>query len=165
MIGRRVAIGKINAALTRFAHRSVLMSEEQTATPPAQPAAKKAKPPALEDKPFQEFVQVDLLPAVRQALSDRGLADLDLQFVEAPLPVVGDRCWQLQGSWANGQRRFLLGFTEENLTAPKVFTLADGKAAPATLEAFLGDERKITLPLLLNRILSRLNGQKWLEQN
>ncbi|ABB57938.1 DUF2996 domain-containing protein [Synechococcus elongatus] len=144
------------------------MSEEQVVPTPeaaAKPAAKKEKPPALEDKPFKEFVQTDLLPAVQQALSDRGLADLDLQFVEAPLPVTGDRCWQLQGSWAKGQRRFLLGFSEESLTAPKVFSLADGKATPATLEAFLGDERKITLPLLLNRILSRLNGQKWLEQN
>lgn len=141
------------------------MSEEQTAPTPTQAATKPAKPPALEDKPFQEFVQVDLLPAVQQALNERGLADLKLQFVEAPLPVTGDRCWQLQGSWAKGQRRFLLGFTAENLTAPKVFSLADGKAAPATLEAFLGDERKITLPLLLNRILSRLDGQKWLGQN
>lgn len=144
------------------------MAEEQATPTPAaaQPAAaKKEKPPALEDKPFREFVQVDLLPAVQKALSDRGLTDLRLEFVEAPLPVIGDRCWQLQGSWAKGQRRFLVGFTQESLTAPKVFSLADGKATPATLEAFLGDERKITLPLLLNRILSRLNGQKWLQQN
>jgi hypothetical protein len=36
-------------------------------------AAKKEKPPAVEDKPFAEFIEQDYLPALKKALGSQGL--------------------------------------------------------------------------------------------
>jgi hypothetical protein len=33
------------------------------------------------------------------------------------------------------------------------------------LESFLIDEKRMSLPLLVSRLLQRLNGQKWLGRN
>ena len=51
------------------------------------------------------------------------------------------------------------------LKAPRYFYLADKGAQPSTIEQFMGDERKITLDLLVLYTLQRLNGQKWLGRN
>jgi hypothetical protein len=142
---------------------------DETPTPapaaPAPAAAKKEKPPAKEDKPFREFVTQDLIPGIQTSLEKGGITDLKLSFEEQPLPVTGDRCWQIRGIWAGGQRRFLIGFSQENLTAPKVFALAEGGVEPSLLEAFLIDEKKITLDLITFWVSRRLNGQKWLGLN
>lgn len=133
-------------------------------TPPTS-AAKKEKPPALEDKPFSEFIDAHFLPALNQALTEKGLTDLNLQFVEDSLPTQSGKCWQVKATWQQGVRSFLVGFPEESITGVKVFACADGKTKPTSLEAFLGDERKITLDLLVFGVLRRLNGQKWLGLN
>ena len=63
---------------------------------------------------------------------------------------------------AAGQRSFLVGFPEQSISGVKVFACAEGKTKPTDLEAFLSDERKITLDLLVFGVLRRLNGQRWL---
>lgn len=152
------------------------MSEEKAPSPapeaPAAPeaakpaaAAKKEKPPALEEKPFAEFIQQHFLPSLQEALSSKGLTDLSLRFEEAPLPVLGDRCWQIQGQWGQNQRCFVLGFVQNDISAPKVFALAEGEAQPSVIEPFLGDEKKMTLNLLVGGVSQRLNAQKWLQRN
>lgn len=140
--------------------------EAPTAPEAAKPAAAKAaKPPALEEKPFAEFIQQHFIPALQDALQKQGLADLTLRFEEAPLPVLGDRCWQVQGQWNVNQRCFVLGFAENSISGPKVFALAEGGSQPSVIEAFLGDEKKITLNLLVGGVSQRLNAQKWLQRN
>ncbi len=44
------------------------------------PKAKKEKAPALEDKPFADFVQQDYLPALKNSLAEQGIQNLDLTF-------------------------------------------------------------------------------------
>lgn len=145
------------------------MPDEQPVTPEitAAPAtkAKKEKPPALEDKPFAEFIQEHYLPSLREALSAKGIQDLSLIFERGALPSVGGDCWQVKGIWAEGQRRFLVGFAKEDINSTKVFAYADGGVAPSYLEPFLGDERKMSLILMVARLVQRLDGQKWLTRN
>ncbi|WP_404799847.1 DUF2996 domain-containing protein [Anabaenopsis elenkinii] len=135
--------------------------------PPAK-AAKKEKPPAVEDKPFVEFMQQHYLPTLQKAIAEQGVEDLQLSFAKQKLPIAGfqsaEECWQVIGSWQNGQRQFNVYFPEESITGKKGFSCNEGKK-PSTLESFLIDERKITLDLLVFGLVQRLNGQKWLGRN
>ncbi|CEJ42449.1 DUF2996 domain-containing protein [Umezakia ovalisporum] len=132
------------------------------------PAAKKEKPPAVEDKPFVEFMQQDYLPSLQTAIAQQGVPDLQLSFAKQKVPIVGfhsaEECWQVIGSWQNGQRQFNLYFPDENITGRKGFSCNEGRK-PSTLESFLIDERKITLDLLVFGLVQRLNSQKWLGRN
>jgi len=133
------------------------------AAPPAAAAAK-AKPPALEDKPFAEFVAADLLPALAREIQAYGGPAPELAFVEGAMPVVGGPCWMVQGSLP-GERRFWLCFTGADISSAKTVAVSESGGEPSLLESFLIDERKITLPLLVSRLVQRLNGQKWLGAN
>lgn len=139
--------------------------------PAAQAAAKpatapaKEKPPKPEDKPFSEFMQQDYVPSLKQALEAKGLSDLALTFSKRNFSPVGQDCWQVQGSWAKGQRQFVVAFPDESIGGKKAFAYADGGATPSDVEPFLGDERRMTLELMVFGVVQRLNGQKWLERN
>ncbi|MEY3335045.1 MAG: hypothetical protein RLZZ176_3350 [Cyanobacteriota bacterium] len=134
------------------------MAEETTKTPaaseePAAKATKKEKPPALEDKPFQEFMQQHYLPALQEAITKEGVPDVKLTFAKQKYSIIGfnsaEECWQVVGSWQGGQRQFNVYFPEENIQGKKGFSCNEGKK-PSTLESFLIDERKITLDLLVS---------------
>ena len=137
------------------------------------PAAKKAeKPPKPEDKPFNEFMEQDYLPSLKAAMAKAGVDDLTLEFAKRKLDLVGqsdtEPYWQVQGQWeaaGEGQRQFNVAFIDENITGQKVFTLASNGGKPSTVEQFMGDERRITLDLLVGYTVQRLNGQKWLTRN
>ncbi|MBD2665264.1 hypothetical protein B6N60_00141 [Richelia sinica FACHB-800] len=136
--------------------------------PAAAKAPKKEKAPSVEDKPFEEFMQQDYLPALQQAIAQQGVSDLQLAFGKQKYPIVGfdsaEECWQVIGSWQSGQRQFNVYFPEADIQGKKGFSCNEGKK-PSTLESFLIDERKITLDLLVSRLVYRLNGQKWLGRN
>jgi hypothetical protein len=130
-------------------------------------AAKKEKAPAVEDKPFMEFMEQDYVPALKSAIATLGVRDLELSFSKQEIPIRGMKlgeCWQVAGTWQNGYRQFNLYFPEENIQGKKAFSCNEGKK-PSTLESFLIDERKVTLDMLVSRLLYRLNGQKWLGRN
>ncbi|MDH6060921.1 DUF2996 domain-containing protein [Chrysosporum bergii ANA360D] len=132
------------------------------------PAGKKEKAPSVEDKPFVEFMEQHYLPSLQTAMAEQGVQDLQLSFAKQKLPIAGfqsaEECWQVIGSWQNGQRQFNLYFPDENITGRKGFSCNEGKK-PSTLESFLIDERKITLDLLVFGLVQRLNSQKWLGRN
>ncbi len=160
-----------NAAKPPAAQKAAAAKKEAPADGEAKaekkPAAKKEKAPAVEDKPFLEFMEQDYVPALQKAIATEGVRDLSLKFAKQPIPLKGvqlGECWQVAGSWQNGNRQFNLYFPEENIQGKKVFSCNEGKA-PSTLESFLIDERKVTLDMLVSRLVYRLNGQKWLGRN
>ena len=131
---------------------------------PAEKPAKAAKPPKPEDKPFEAFIQDDLLPVIQKELTGHGITPSVLELREGERPVVGGRCWMVYGELPPG-RRFWLCFDQADITSGKTITLADPGTEPSLLESFLIDEKRITLALLQSRLLQRLNGQKWLGGN
>ena len=131
---------------------------------PANKPAAKPKPPKPEDKPFPEFIDTLFLPAVAKQLSESGITADRLERVEGDRPVVGGRCPMVVGDLPGG-RRFWLCFAKEDINSGKVIALADPGSDPTLLESFLIDERRMSLPLLVSRLLQRLNGQKWLGSN
>jgi hypothetical protein len=135
-------------------------------------AKKKEKPPKLEDKPFNEFMEQHYLPSLKEAMAKEGIEDLSLEFAKRKLEVIGqsgdDPYWQVQGQWTEegeGDRKFNIAFIDEDISGQKVFTLASNGKVPSTVEQFMGDERRITLDLMVLYTLQRLNGQKWLTRN
>jgi hypothetical protein len=139
---------------------------ESTKSPETAGAAAKpaAKPPAPEDTPFNEFVPSLLIPALAKEIQSYGGPEPSLSFSQGPMPVIGSDCWMVVGSLP-GERRFWLCFTGPSITAAKTVLVAEAGAEPSLVESFLIDERKITLPLLVSRLVQRLNGQKWLGAN
>ena len=135
--------------------------------PPAK--AKKEKPPAVEDKPFNEFIEQEYVPALKKAFAKEGIEDVELSFVKDKIQIPGlskaDVCWQVAGSWKNGQRQFQVYFPGEDINKQKAFSWSTNGAKPSTLESFMIDERKVTLDLLVLYTIQRLNGQKWLSRN
>ncbi|MCU0565523.1 MAG: DUF2996 domain-containing protein [Oculatellaceae cyanobacterium Prado106] len=130
-------------------------------------AEKKEKAPAIEDKPFADFIQQDYLPALQTALTQQGIQNLELTFAKQPIPLAGfnqmDECWQVIGRW--GGRQFNIYFMGDNLDSPKGFSCAEAGTHPSIVEPFLIDERKITLGLLVFGVYQRLFAQKWLAKN
>ncbi len=134
---------------------------------PAAKAPKKEKAPAVEDKPFVEFMQQYYLPALKAAIASSGVSDIQLNFAKQKIPIIGfenEDCWQVVGSLQNNARKFNLYFPEEDIQGKKGFSCNEGQKA-STLESFLIDERKITLDLMVFGAVQRLNGQKWLALN
>ena len=147
------------------------MAEETNKKPAEAKAktAKKAKPPKLEDKPFNEFIEQHFTPALKEALVSEGIEDINLNFAKETIPIKGvsqnEPCWQIIGTWANGNRQFNVYFPDEDITGQKAFSYATDGKQPSTIESFMIDERRITLDLMVLYTLQRLNGQKWLTRN
>ena len=131
---------------------------------PATPAAAKAKPPAPEEQPFESFVPQLLLPALAKEIESYGGAAPTLAFEQGSMPVVGSDCWMVKGELP-GARRFWLCFTAADINAAKTVAVAEAGSDPSLLESFLIDEKKMSLALLVSRLVQRLNGQKWLGPN
>jgi hypothetical protein len=136
----------------------------------AQPEpAKKPKKPDVEDKPFIEFIEENFNPALKSALADKGITDLELLFQKASIPIEGiednQEYWQVIGNWQGGQRQFNIYFLDEDIKGKKAFSCTSNGEKTSTIESFMIDERKVTLDLMLLYTLQRLNGQKWLAKN
>jgi hypothetical protein len=130
---------------------------------------KKEKPPAVEAKPFTEFIEQDYLPALTQALVEKGVTDLHIALEQAKIAVKGfensPACSQVIGSWADGKRQFNIYFFEDSIQGKRAISCVDRASTSSTIESFLIDERKITLDLLVSGLVLRLNSQKWLLRN
>ncbi len=146
------------ATSTQPEAKATATSTEVKAAPP------KAKPPVPEDKPFDVFVPESLLPALVKEIEAYGGPAPELVLEQGAMPVVGADCWMLRGSLP-GERRFWLCFTRPDISSAKTIALAEGSASPSLLESFLIDEKKMTMSLLVSRVVQRLNAQKWLGPN
>ena len=125
---------------------------------------KPVKPPKLEDKPFDEFINNHLIPGLKSSIENKGVSVIDIKLIQGSRPVVGGNCWMVFCEISE-QRRFWLCFNKEILTSDKTILLAESNSDPSVVESFLIDEKKTTLPLLISRVLQRLNGQKWIGAN
>lgn len=126
-----------------------------TEAAPKKAAAKKQKPPAVEDKPFADFIQQDYLPALESAFAEQSIDDLTLGFADN----------QVTGSWQDGQRQFAVYFPQGDIKKQRAFSWSTRKGSSGIIEPFLIDERKITLNLLVFGVIQRLNAQKWFGNN
>ncbi len=164
-----VPVAKTAGKKAKPAATAVTASALDPATPEQSVPAKKEKPPAVEAKPFTEFIQQDYLPALTQALVEKGVTDLQIALEQAKISVKGFEtapvCSQVIGSWDGGKRQFNIYFFEDNIQGKRAISCVERASKSSTIESFLIDERKITLDLLVSGLVLRLNSQKWLLRN
>lgn len=118
----------------------------------------------IEKKPFNEFIEDHLLPSLIKELKERGLEVTNIKLKNTSRPIAGDKCWVISCE-IKDICNFWLSFEKNDISSPKSISLCKSDQKPSVIESFLIDEKKITLKLIISRILQRLNGQKLLGFN
>ena len=120
---------------------------------------KQKKELPIEKKPFLEFVNEFLLPSITKEFGERGLQVEKIHLENTYRPVAGDKCWVIYCE-IKDICNFWLSFEKDDISSLKSISLSKPSQKPSVIESFLIDEKRITLPLIISRILQRLNGQK-----
>ena len=113
----------------------------------------------IEKKPFNEFINDHLLPSLIQEFKVRGFEIADINLKNTSRPIAGDKCWVIFCE-IKDICNFYLSFEKEDISSLKSISLCKSDQKPSVIESFLIDEKRITLKLIISRILQRLNGQK-----
>ena len=126
------------------------------------PKPKKELP--IEKKPFQEFVNVHLIPSLIEVINQRGLEINYIDLQNTNRPIAGDKCWVINCE-IKDTCNFWLSFEKDDISSLKSISLSKPNQTPSIIESFLIDEKRITLKLIISRVLQRLNGQKLIGVN
>ena len=126
------------------------------------PKPKKEIP--IEKKPFQEFINIHLIPALIEEINQRGLEVNNINLKNTNRPIAGDKCWVINCE-IKDTCNFWLSFEKEDISSLKSISLSKPNQKPSIIESFLIDEKRITLKLIISRVLQRLNGQKLIGVN
>ena len=129
---------------------------------------KKEEPPKkdipIEKKPFQEFVNLHLIPTLKDEFNQRGFQIENINLKNTIRPIAGDKCWVISCE-IKDVCNFWLSFEKEDISSSKSISLSKPNQKPSIIESFLIDEKRITLKLITSRITQRLNGQKLIGVN
>jgi len=138
------------------ASKIVLKNEIDT---PDKPITKPKKELPLEKKPFQEFINLHLIPSLTEEINQRGLEINYINLTNTNRPIAGDKCWVINCD-IKDTCNFWLSFEKDDISSLKSISLSKPNQQPSIIESFLIDEKRITLKLIISRVLQRLNGQK-----
>ena len=105
-----------------------------------------------------------LIPEIKNQFKLIGKEVNNINLQKTNRPIAGDICWVIYCE-INDTCNFWLSFEKDDITSLKSFSLCKNYEKPSIIESFLIDEKKITLKLIISRILQRLNGQKLIGAN
>ena len=131
---------------------------------PVKKVPKPIKELPIEKKPFQEFVNVHLIPSLIEEINQRGLEINYINLQNTNRPIAGDKCWVINCE-IKDTCNFWLSFEKDDISSLKSISLSKPNQTPSIIESFLIDEKRITLKLIISRVLQRLNGQKLIGVN
>ena len=131
---------------------------------PVKPVTKPKKELPIEKKPFQEFINIHLIPALMEEINQRGLKVNNINLTNTNRPIAGDKCWVINCE-IKDTCNFWLSFEKDDISSLKSISLSKPNQKPSIIESFLIDEKRITLKLIISRVLQRLNGQKLIGVN
>ena len=131
---------------------------------PAKTISKPKKELPIEKKPFQEFINNHLIPSLIQEINQRGLEVNNINLENTNRPIAGDKCWVINCE-IKDTCNFWLSFEKDDISSLKSISLSKPNQKPSIIESFLIDEKRITLKLIISRVLQRLNGQKLIGVN
>ena len=131
---------------------------------PAKTISKPIKELPIEKKPFQEFINIHLIPSLIEEINQRGLEVNNINLENTNRPIAGDKCWVVNCE-IKDTCSFWLSFEKEDISSSKSISLSKPSQKPSIIESFLIDEKRITLKLIISRVMQRLNGQKLIGVN
>ena len=132
--------------------------------PQSKPIPKPQKELPVEKKPFQEFINFHLIPSFIEEIKKRGLEVNNINLKNTNRPITEDKCWVINCD-IKDTCSFWLSFEKEDISSLKSISLSKPNQKPSIIESFLIDEKRITLKLIISRVLQRLNGQKLIGVN
>ena len=141
---------------------NVETNNDKTAPNKNIPKPKKELP--IEKKPFQEFINTHLIPTLIEEINQRGLKIININLENTNRPIAGDKCWVISCE-IEDTCNFWLSFEKEDISSLKSISLSKPNHKPSIIESFLIDEKRITLKLIISRVLQRLNEQKLIGVN
>ena len=151
----------INNSINNLASKVEIKGEIDS---PKKIITKPKKELPIEKKPFQEFVNYYLIPAFIEEINQRGFEINHINLKNTNRPIAGDKCWVIICEIKN-TCSFWLSFEKEDISSLKSISLSKPNQKPSIIESFLIDEKRITLKLIISRVLQRLNGQKLIGVN
>ena len=157
-------INKLNSGGNETSNSDKLNVQKNDNNPTIQNIPKQKKELPIEKKPFQEFINIHLIPSLEEEIKQRGLAINNINLKNTNRPIAGDKCWVIYCEIKN-TCNFWLSFETEDISSLKSISLSKPNQKPSIIESFLIDEKRITLKLIISRILQRLNGQKLIGVN
>ena len=131
---------------------------------PVKPITEPKKELPIEKKPFQEFINIHLIPALSDEINQRGFEINNINLKNTNRPIAGDICWVINCE-IKDTCNFWLSFEKDDISSLKSISLAKPNQKPSIIESFLIDEKRITLKLIISTLLQRLNGQKLIGVN
>ena len=143
------------------ASKIVMKNEIDT---PDKPITKPIKELPVEKKPFQEFINLHLIPSLTEEINQRGLEINNINLTNTNRPIAVDKCWVINCE-IKDTCNFWLSFEKDDISSLKSISLSKTNQKPSIIESFLIDEKRITLKLIISRVLQRLNGQKLIGVN
>lgn len=150
---------KVNEETSNKLNKGI--NNEKTSTPLK---VKPKKEVPIEKKPFNEFINDHLLPSIIQEFNVRGFEVEEINLKNTSRPIAGDKCWIIYCE-IKDICNFWLSFEKDDISSVKSISLSKTNQKPSVIESFLIDEKRITLKLIISRILQRLNGQKLIGTN
>ena len=126
------------------------------------PKPKKELP--IEKKPFQEFINDHLIPSLKEEINQRGFEVNNINLKNTNRPIAGDKCWVINCE-IKDTCNFWLSFEKDDISSFKSISLSKPNQKPSIIESFLIDEKRISLKLIISRVMQRLNGQKLIGVN
>ena len=150
--------------LTTKSNANINNPKEISTPTPVKAKTKPVKEPPIEKKPFLEFVNDYLIPEIKNVFKLKGKDVNKIYLKKTHRPIAEDICWVIYCE-INETCNFWLSFEKDDITSLKSFSLCKNYEKPSIIESFLIDEKKITLKLIISRILQRLNGQKLIGAN
>ena len=127
-------------------------------------SSKPKKEIPIEKKPFSEFINTHLIPNIINEFTQRGFEIGEINLKKTLRPIAGDQCWVIFCE-IKDICNFWLSFEKDDISSSKSISLSKPNQNPSVIESFLIDEKRITLKLIVSRILQRLNGQKLIGSN
>ena len=131
---------------------------------PAKTIPKPKKELPIEKKPFLEFINIHLIPSLKEEITQRGFEINNIDLKNTYRPIAGDKCWVINCE-IKDICSFWLSFEKDDISSLKSISLSKPNQEPSIIESFLIDEKRITLKLIISRVLQRLNGQKLIGVN
>ena len=114
---------------------------------PVKPVTKPKKELPIEKKPFQEFINIHLIPSLKEEINQRGFEINNINLTNTNRPIAGDKCWVINCEIKN-TCNFWLSFEKEDISSLKSISLSKPNQKPSIIESFLIDEKRITLKLI-----------------
>ena len=85
------------------------------------PKPKKELP--IEKKPFQEFINIHLIPALTEEINQRGLEINNINLENTNRPIAGDKCWVISCQ-IKDTCNFWLSFEKDDISSLKSISLS-----------------------------------------